>query len=76
MATNRFLQWQQSAILLIVCILSVVNIPLVISDDNLDNALFTALQEEDTERADALLKDGANINAISERGKQTPLMQK
>jgi len=40
-----------------------------------DNALFNALGDEDVDAADKALKAGANINALSPRGAQTPLMQ-
>jgi hypothetical protein len=42
---------------------------------DLDKALFDAAAEEDTGAAAAALKQGANINVLSPRGRQTPLMQ-
>ena len=42
---------------------------------DLDKALFDASGEEDTDAALAALKQGANINVLSPRGQQTPLMQ-
>mmetsp|Transcript_27325 Transcript_27325/g.58710 ORF Transcript_27325/g.58710 Transcript_27325/m.58710 type:complete len:199 (-) Transcript_27325:199-795(-) len=60
------------------------NIPLVASQSSTESAytvseadtdLFNALKENDTDAASAALKAGANINAISPRGQQTPLMQ-
>mmetsp|Transcript_3526 Transcript_3526/g.7789 ORF Transcript_3526/g.7789 Transcript_3526/m.7789 type:complete len:204 (+) Transcript_3526:103-714(+) len=79
--TTKVSRWQH-AILLIVCFLSTAHLPtLVLSESNddevneADNALFNALKEEDIEAADAALKAGASINAISPRGMQTPLMQ-
>lgn len=50
----------------------------VVADANLssiDNSLFEALRSDDVTAASAALKDGANINAISPKGGQTPLMQ-
>lgn len=49
------------------------NVSAELSD--LDKALFDASGEEDTDAAAAALKQGANINALSPRGLQTPLMQ-
>lgn len=40
-----------------------------------DADLFDALKEEDVEAAAKALEAGANINALSPRGQQTPLMQ-
>lgn len=40
-----------------------------------DVELFEALNEEDPDAASAALKKGADINALSPRGSQTPLMQ-
>jgi ankyrin repeat protein len=40
-----------------------------------DNQLFEASANEDTDAALAALKAGANINARSKGGLQTPLMQ-
>ncbi len=42
---------------------------------DLDKSLFDATKAEDTDAATAALKEGANINALSPRGSQTPLMQ-
>ena len=42
---------------------------------DLDKSLFDALAVEDTDAALAALKQGANINVLSPRGSQTPLMQ-
>ena len=42
---------------------------------SIDNSLFEALRSDDVIAASAALKDGANINAISPKGGQTPLMQ-
>jgi len=42
---------------------------------DLDKSLFDASAAEDTDAAAAALKEGANINALSPRGLQTPLMQ-
>lgn len=78
--TNNVRPWQH-AILLIICLLSADHFPLVLSEPNvdevseLDTALFNALGEEDIDAANAALKNGASINALSARGKQTPLMQ-
>jgi ankyrin repeat protein len=50
----------------------------VVVDANLssiDKSLFEALRSDDVTAASAALKDGANINAISPEGGQTPLMQ-
>lgn len=41
----------------------------------IDQDLFNALKEEDFDAAATTLKNGANINAISPGGQQTPLMQ-
>eukprot|EP00584_Thalassiosira_punctigera_P022980 CAMPEP_0172553422 /NCGR_PEP_ID=MMETSP1067-20121228/50785_1 /TAXON_ID=265564 ORGANISM="Thalassiosira punctigera, Strain Tpunct2005C2" /NCGR_SAMPLE_ID=MMETSP1067 /ASSEMBLY_ACC=CAM_ASM_000444 /LENGTH=189 /DNA_ID=CAMNT_0013341611 /DNA_START=66 /DNA_END=635 /DNA_ORIENTATION=- len=66
-------------ILLITCILSASNTHLVLSQSNdatdPDSDLFNALRDNDSEAASAALKAGANINALSSRGQQTPLMQ-
>lgn len=61
-------------ILLLLCLFAV---GLSRADDlsDADQALFSALSDEDTDAASAALKDGASINAISPRGQQTPLMQ-
>ncbi|KAL9185987.1 hypothetical protein ACHAXT_005225 [Thalassiosira profunda] len=40
-----------------------------------EEALFEALSRDDADAASAALKAGAGINALSPRGKQTPLMQ-
>ena len=77
---NNIRIWQH-AIVLIICLLSAPHFPLVLSESNvdevseLDTALFNALGEEDIDAANAALKNGASINALSGRGKQTPLMQ-
>lgn len=42
---------------------------------SIDTSLFEALRSDDVIAASAALKDGANINAISPQGGQTPLMQ-
>ncbi|KAL7430575.1 hypothetical protein ACHAXM_002258 [Skeletonema potamos] len=42
---------------------------------DLDKSLFDAAAAEDTDAAAAALKQGANINVLSPRGSQTPLMQ-
>jgi len=42
---------------------------------DLDKSLFDATKAEDIDAATAALKEGANINALSPRGSQTPLMQ-
>lgn len=42
---------------------------------SLDAQLFDAASKEDVEAVREALKAGANINAKSERGLQTPLMQ-
>jgi ankyrin repeat protein len=42
---------------------------------SIDNSLFEALRSDDVIAASAALKDGANINALSPQGGQTPLMQ-
>lgn len=42
---------------------------------DIDKSLFDATKEEDIDAATAALKEGANINALSPRGLQTPLMQ-
>lgn len=70
------------AILLAACLLT-INSSVVVAqpeDANIelteaDNDLFNALGDEDSDAATAALKAGANIDAISPRGQQTPLMQ-
>ncbi len=42
---------------------------------DLDKSLFDAAAAEDTDAASTALKQGANINVLSPRGAQTPLMQ-
>ena len=42
---------------------------------DLDKSLFDASAAEDIDAAATALKEGANINALSPRGLQTPLMQ-
>ena len=42
---------------------------------SIDNNLFEALRYDDAIAASTALNDGANINAISPKGGQTPLMQ-
>lgn len=42
---------------------------------DIDKSLFDASAAEDIDAATAALKGGANINALSPRGSQTPLMQ-
>lgn len=69
---------------LLICIVCAGNIQLALTQSNdakhpelpqADKDLFDALKEEDVERAAEALKAGANINALSPRGQQTPLMQ-
>lgn len=61
------------------CILSLllfVQIPASATElSDADVELFEALKEEDADAASAALRNGANINALSPRGSQTPLMQ-
>jgi ankyrin repeat protein len=77
--SSKISRWQH-AVLLLVCLLSASHLPTVISQssDDLspaDTELFEACSEEDVDAAAEALKNGANINAISPRGSQTPLMQ-
>ena len=60
---------------LFLCLLSAHLVPCAAELSEADEALFNALGEEDVEAASAALSLGANINAISPRGQQTPLMQ-
>ena len=60
---------------LLLCLLSAHLVICAAELSEADEALFNALGEEDVEAASAALSSGANINAISPRGQQTPLMQ-
>ena len=66
-------------ILLIFCLTYVNQISIASAqaegNGDLDVKLFEALQNDDLEAVTKALDAGANINALSERGKQTPLMQ-
>jgi hypothetical protein len=66
------------AIFLLICSTFNPHSTLVHAQDDLtdaDNQLFEASANEDTDAALAALKAGANINARSKGGLQTPLMQ-
>ncbi|KAL3810762.1 hypothetical protein ACHAXA_001587 [Cyclostephanos tholiformis] len=65
------------AILPLIYLLIAAHLPLVVNGElsAVDEDLFAALREEDIAAASAALAAGANINAISPSGQQTPLMQ-
>mmetsp|Transcript_13287 Transcript_13287/g.22703 ORF Transcript_13287/g.22703 Transcript_13287/m.22703 type:complete len:195 (+) Transcript_13287:118-702(+) len=69
----------QNAFLVLMCILSASHIRIVAGGDSelpqADSDLFAAMADEDIDAAIVALKAGANINALSPRGQQTPLMQ-
>lgn len=76
-------RWQYATIMLL-HLIAIAYIPLALCDaDNanvielnpLDVELMDAIRDENIEAASAALKSGGNINAISPKGGQTPLMQ-
>jgi ankyrin repeat protein len=75
--TKKMCFWQRAILPLICLIIAVAHLPLVVNGEltAVDEDLFAALREEDIPAASAALAAGANINAISPRGQQTPLMQ-
>jgi ankyrin repeat protein len=78
---NTHIRRWQRAILPLICLLFAVSyLPLVVSESKnelsaVDEDLFAALRKEDLSAASDALARGANINAISPKGQQTPLMQ-
>lgn len=75
--TKKMRPWRRATLPLICLIVAVARMPLVVNGElsAADEDLFAALREEDIPAAAAALAAGANINAISPRGQQTPLMQ-
>ena len=77
---TKIRRWQRAILPLICLLFAVSHLPLVVSESNselsaVDEDLFAALRNEDTSAATDALARGANINAISPKGHQTPLMQ-
>ena len=70
---NTFIMNTMQLLFLFLCLISAHLCVAELSEA--DEALFNALGEEDVDAASAALEAGANINAISPRGQQTPLMQ-
>ena len=69
-------RWHHVAIVFLFCLLSLGHVSFVLSEStDADNDLFDALAAQDVDAADAALKAGANINVLSPKGQQTPLMQ-
>ena len=77
---TKIRRWQR-AILPVICLLFTASyLPLAVSESNselsaVDEDLFAAMRKEDPAAASDALARGANINAISPKGHQTPLMQ-
>ena len=65
--------------LVVILFLAALSSPAVVDvnaeSSDADNALFDAVSKEDLAAMEAALGDGANINAKSEKGHQTALMQ-
>ena len=75
---DKLIRWP-SALIFLLCLFSRIQLSIVTAqaedDGDVDAQLFEATGNEDVEAAAAALKLGANINALSPRGMQTPLMQ-
>jgi len=78
--TKKIRLWRRATLPLICLLFAVAHLPLVVSESKgelsaVDEDLFAALRKEDVAAASAALAAGANIDAISPKGGQTPLMQ-
>lgn len=79
---NRHVCKWQNLTLLLIHLITIAFLPLALSDSDdtvelnpLDVELMDAIREENIEAASKALKAGGDINAISPKGSQTPLMQ-
>ena len=77
---TKIRRWQRAILPLICLLFAASHLPLVVSETNselsaVDEDLFDAIRKEDVSAAYDALARGANINAISKKGNQTPLMQ-